>query len=165
MRGQPHIGPIQQRSVSDSFSGRAWRLLGHSDRPWPFWVRPGLTALNFVYGAFVAPEKPAGFGSPRVSAAAGHPFPFVAAIGTVPSVLGLANFRFFFLQLAAQMLQSTWVLFTEYRFAWTERDVGLSLAMVGLVFGLVQGGPDTDRDSKTRRAAVDLYRSRFLYRG
>ncbi len=54
-------------------------------------------------------------------------------------MVGLAT-SFFFLQLGAQMLQSTWVLFTEYRFAWTERDVGLSLAMVGLVFGLVQGG-------------------------
>jgi MFS transporter, DHA1 family, tetracycline resistance protein len=32
------------------------------------------------------------------------------------------------------------VLFTTYRFGWTEAQNGLSLALVGLMFGLVQGG-------------------------
>jgi DHA1 family tetracycline resistance protein-like MFS transporter len=114
-------------------------LLGQYGPRVPFWVAAGLTAMNFVYGAFVLPESLPASNRRAFSTRAANPFRSLLRLGRFPSVLGLAT-AFFFLQLAAQMLQSTWVLFTEYRFAWTERDVGLSLAMVGLVFGLVQGG-------------------------
>jgi DHA1 family tetracycline resistance protein-like MFS transporter len=42
--------------------------------------------------------------------------------------------------MAQQVLQSTWVLFTTYRFNWTELDNGLSLSVVGVTAAVVQGG-------------------------
>ena len=36
--------------------------------------------------------------------------------------------------------RSTWTYATMERFAWTQRDVGMSLAFVGLVVAIVQGG-------------------------
>jgi len=41
--------------------------------------------------------------------------------------------------LAQNALQSTWVYYTGYRFDWGPGDVGISLAVVGLTAGLVQG--------------------------
>jgi DHA1 family tetracycline resistance protein-like MFS transporter len=42
--------------------------------------------------------------------------------------------------LAAQAVQSNWSFFTIHRFQWSEGMVGISLAVVGLLVGLVQAG-------------------------
>jgi MFS transporter, DHA1 family, tetracycline resistance protein len=42
------------------------------------------------------------------------------------------------MNLAARMLESTWVLFTGYRFGWGAFEIGVSLAVFGLVFAGVQ---------------------------
>jgi DHA1 family tetracycline resistance protein-like MFS transporter len=41
---------------------------------------------------------------------------------------------------AAVMLQSTWVLYTTFRFDWTPRDNGIALFCVGLAAVVVQAG-------------------------
>jgi DHA1 family tetracycline resistance protein-like MFS transporter len=41
--------------------------------------------------------------------------------------------------LAHQSLPSMWALYTEYRYAWSRRDVGLSLALVGVCAAIVSG--------------------------
>ena len=43
------------------------------------------------------------------------------------------------MNLAARMLESTWVLFTGYRFGWGAFEVGVSLAVFGLIFAGMQG--------------------------
>jgi DHA1 family tetracycline resistance protein-like MFS transporter len=47
---------------------------------------------------------------------------------------------FFLIYLAAQAVQGNWNFFTIYRFNWSEKMVGISLAVVGLLVGGVQGG-------------------------
>lgn len=47
---------------------------------------------------------------------------------------------FFFIYLASQSVNSVWNYFTMYEFSWTEKQVGFSLAVVGLLVGIVQGG-------------------------
>jgi DHA1 family tetracycline resistance protein-like MFS transporter len=42
--------------------------------------------------------------------------------------------------LAQLMLQTTWVLFTHFRFGWGTRENGFALFCVGLVAAVVQGG-------------------------
>src|SRR5208283_4506147 len=42
--------------------------------------------------------------------------------------------------LAHQALQSVWVLYTEYRYGWNQRSIGLSLAVVGVCAAIVSGG-------------------------
>ena len=43
-------------------------------------------------------------------------------------------------RLAHDSLPSTWVLYTTYRFNWTEFEVGMSLAAVGIMYVVVSGG-------------------------
>ena len=47
---------------------------------------------------------------------------------------------YFLMHLAHQVLPSTWVLYTSYRYHWTVGQTGLSLALVGLTAAIVQGG-------------------------
>ena len=47
---------------------------------------------------------------------------------------------FFLIYLAAQAVQSNWSFFTEHVFSWTKRQIGYSLAIVGLLVGGVQAG-------------------------
>jgi DHA1 family tetracycline resistance protein-like MFS transporter len=49
-------------------------------------------------------------------------------------------FCLFFIYLAAYAIQGNWNYFTEYRFHWSPKMIGLSLAVVGLLVATVQGG-------------------------
>jgi len=49
-------------------------------------------------------------------------------------------FSFFLIYLGAQSVQGNWNYFTIYRFHWTDKMVGLSLAVVGVLIGGVQAG-------------------------
>jgi DHA1 family tetracycline resistance protein-like MFS transporter len=63
-------------------------------------------------------------------------------------------------------LQSIWVLFTDYRFDWGPREVGISLAVVGLAAALVQGGltgPIVARLGEPRAIVLGLSVSAFTY--
>jgi DHA1 family tetracycline resistance protein-like MFS transporter len=42
--------------------------------------------------------------------------------------------------LAHQSLISIWVLYTEYRYAWSRQTVGISLAVVGVCSAIISGG-------------------------
>ena len=54
-------------------------------------------------------------------------------------MLGLAA-TYFLLSLGHQVFPATWVLYTGHRFGWDTREAGLSLALVGVMAMIVQGG-------------------------
>ena len=54
-------------------------------------------------------------------------------------MLGLTE-TYFLLSIAHQVFPSTWVLYTGYRYSWTPKEVGFSLAIVGVMAAIVQGG-------------------------
>jgi DHA1 family tetracycline resistance protein-like MFS transporter len=56
-----------------------------------------------------------------------------------PVVLGLTG-TFFLIHLAQESIHSTWVLYTGYRYHWSSGQVGISLAIVGIMAAIVQGG-------------------------
>jgi DHA1 family tetracycline resistance protein-like MFS transporter len=68
-----------------------------------------------------------------------NPVSSLGALGRYPIVLGLAAV-ITLERLAHDSLPSTWVLYTTYRFNWTELDNGLSLALVGVMYAIVSGG-------------------------
>ena len=113
-------------------------LLGGLDPRLPFWVAALLGLANTLYGFFVLPES-----LPKERRA---PFRWTSAnpIGGLHLLrsnrtlagLSLANF---FAQLAHVVLPSTFVLYATYRYGWTVRTVGLTLAMVGVCAMVVQG--------------------------
>ncbi|TAD86810.1 MAG: MFS transporter [Bacteroidetes bacterium] len=114
-------------------------LLGSFGPRVPFMVAAGLCLINALYGYFVLPE----------SLAVQHRRPFqwrkanpVASLlhlkkhkGIAPLILVMV-----LLYIAGHAVQSNWSFFGIERFKWNEKMIGISLGVVGLLVGLVQGG-------------------------
>jgi DHA1 family tetracycline resistance protein-like MFS transporter len=113
-------------------------LLGHSDPRLPFWVAAGLSLANFLYGTFVLPESLAPGKRTPFKVKAANP---VGALGLIRRA-GLTRYATikFLNDLAHVVLPSTFVLFATFRFGWGAREVGLTLAGVGIGSLIVQGG-------------------------
>lgn len=105
----------------------------------PFYAAAGLCLLNALYGYFILPESLAKENRRPFQWAKANPFGSLQFLRKTPGIGGLA-FCFFLIYMAAQAVQGNWNFFTIYRFGWTEGMVGISLAVVGLLVGAVQGG-------------------------
>ncbi|MEZ4869832.1 MAG: TCR/Tet family MFS transporter [Caldilineaceae bacterium] len=114
-------------------------LLGGYGLRVPFLVVAGITLLNWLYGYFVLPESLQPENRREFSWARANPVGSLSGLAQYPIVLALAG-TLVLSNLAQFGLQSTWVLYTEYRFGWNVGAVGLSLAVVGLSAMIVQGG-------------------------
>lgn len=131
----------------------------------PFFVAGGLTLINWAYGWFVLPESLAPENRRAFSWSRSNPVGALFALRRFPALMGLVT-CYFIAVLAHQVYPSIWVLYTTYRYGWTELQTGLSLAAVGVMAGMVQGGL-TKRvvawlgEQKTVRYCLTL--SIFLY--
>lgn len=105
----------------------------------PFYAAAGLCLLNALYGYFVLPESLSVANRRKFEWKRANPFGSLKFLRRTPAIGGLA-LCFFLVYLAAQAVQGNWNFFTIYRFNWTEKLVGISLAVVGLLVGLVQAG-------------------------
>jgi MFS transporter, DHA1 family, tetracycline resistance protein len=114
-------------------------LLGNVGLRIPFLVVAGITLLNVLYGYFVLPESLSLENRRAFSWGRANPVGSLTQLGRYPIALALAS-TIVLTNLAQNALQSTWVYYTGYRFDWGPGDVGISLAVVGLTAGLVQGG-------------------------
>ena len=114
-------------------------MLGEINLQLPFYVAAGLCAANFVYGYIAVPESLPPERRSAFSAAKINPFAslikLVRRVDVRPVVIVYALTSF-----AQMMLQSTWVLYTEFRFGWSPGDNGLALFCVGLSAAVVQAG-------------------------
>ncbi len=144
------ISPPEKRAANFGIIGAAFGLgfiagpavgglLGNHDLRLPFLVAAGMTLVNWLYGWFVLPESLAPENRRPFSWARANPLGSLAALGRVRIVAGL-SVSFFLLKLSEYSLHATWVLYTGYRYGWTSGQVGLSLATVGLMAAIVQGG-------------------------
>jgi MFS transporter, DHA1 family, tetracycline resistance protein len=114
-------------------------VLGDIDLRLPFIVAGGLTLLNWLYGWFILPESLAPENRRAFSWGRANPVGSLLALRRHPVALALAG-TYFLINVAHQVFPSTWVLYTSYRYHWSSREVGASLAIVGLMAGIVQGG-------------------------
>ena len=114
-------------------------LLGAIDLRLPFFVASGLALLNTCYGYFVLPESLAPENRRPLSLSALNPFAALLGLGTMKNISGLVVVVLF-ATLAQLILQSTWALYTAFRFGWGPRNTGLTLFLVGFVAVSVQGG-------------------------
>lgn len=114
-------------------------LLGDVNLRLPFYAAAALSALNFVYGYLVVPEslpaeRRAPFALSRI-----NPFAALLRLARRTDIRGLV-IVFTLMTFAQMMLQTTWVLYTTFRFDWTPRDNGIALFCVGVAAVVVQAG-------------------------
>ncbi len=114
-------------------------LLGDINLHLPFYIAAGLSAANVIYGYLAVPES--------LPAAQRAPFklskinPFAALLKLVRRVeLRGLIVAFALMTFAQVMLQTTWVLYTNFRFGWSPRENGIALFCVGLCAAVVQAG-------------------------
>lgn len=105
----------------------------------PFYAAAGLCLLNALYGYFVLPESLSKENRRPFDWRKANPFGSLQFLRKTPAIAGLAV-CYFLIYLAAQAVQGNWNFFTIYRFNWSEKMVGISLAVVGLLVGGVQAG-------------------------
>jgi DHA1 family tetracycline resistance protein-like MFS transporter len=92
-----------------------------------------------LYGFFILPES---LPKERRAKSAWHmanPLGSLTLLRSHPELAGLSAAMTLF-YLAHNALPSVFVLYTEYRYGWNERDVGLSLTVVGVCAAAVSGG-------------------------
>ena len=114
-------------------------ILGGIDLRLPFFAAAGLALVNWLYGFFVLPESLLPENRDEFRWAKANPVGSVAVLRSYPLVAGLA-FSFIFMVLAQRGLETVWVLYTGHKFGWDAQANGLSLALVGIMATIVQGG-------------------------
>ncbi len=142
-------------------------LLGSIDLRLPFFASAGLALVNWLYGFFVLPESlpPEKRGAFRWRKA--NPVGSLHVLRSYPLVAGLTA-AFVFVILAQRGLETVWVLYTGHKFGWDERANGLSLALVGIMSAIVQGGlvqPVIKRIGERRAVLYGLVIAVFTFLG
>lgn len=144
------ITPPHKRAAAYGMVGAAFGLgfvigpvlggvLGEINIRLPFYVAGGLTLINWMYGMFVLPESLPKERRSRISLSRLNPVGAFGVLWRYPTVAKLAA-SLFLLNMAQFGLHATWVLYTGHRYGWSARQVGLSLAVVGIGAAIVQGG-------------------------
>lgn len=144
------VTPVEKRAAGFGMIGAAFGigfvlgpavggLLGASDPRLPFWVAGGLALANAAYGYFVLPESLPPDQRKPFSWRNANPMGSLQLLRRYPGLMGLASVSLLN-HLAHHVLPSVFVLYVGYRYDWNPRDTGLSLAAVGIINVIVQGG-------------------------
>ncbi|HEU4606484.1 MAG TPA: TCR/Tet family MFS transporter [Chitinophagaceae bacterium] len=113
-------------------------LLGSFGPRVPFVVAACLTLLNWLYGYFILPESLSPENRRAFSWKRVVPGRALIQLKRFPAMAGLI-IAYFLIYLAAYAVQSTWSYYGMEKFNWHEKEVGISLGVIGLMVGLVQG--------------------------
>lgn len=114
-------------------------LLGELGARVPFFVAAGLALLNAAYGYFVLPESLAQEHRRPFEWRRANPLGSLVQLKKYPTVSGLI-ISLILVYIAGHAVQSNWSFFNIERFQWSPKMIGISLGIVGLLVGLVQGG-------------------------
>lgn len=114
-------------------------LLGELGTRIPFFVAAGLALLNCIYGYFVLPESLDKEHRRPFEWRRANPVGSLLQLRKYPAVSGLI-ISMILIYIAGHSVQSNWSFFNIEKFDWTPKMIGISLGIVGLLVGLVQGG-------------------------
>jgi DHA1 family tetracycline resistance protein-like MFS transporter len=104
----------------------------------PFWASAAACLANAAFGWFVLPESLPPERRMAFDWKRANPIGAVRLLATHRELFGLAISNFCG-QVAHQVLPAVFVLYTGYRYGWSETDVGLTLAFVGICSAVTQG--------------------------
>ena len=113
-------------------------LLGHYGARIPFYVASVLCLLNFIYGYFILPESLDETKRRPFEWRRANPIGSLKLLAKHPKISSLV-IALILVYIGLHAVQSNWHFFTMYKFDWSERIVGMSLGVLGLLLGLVQG--------------------------
>ena len=114
-------------------------VLGGVSLRLPFVVAGCLSLADFAFAFFALPESLAPENRKPLNLKYANPVGAVREVGRYSSVLELMAI-FVLATFANRVAEITWVLFTSYRFHWGPTQTGWSLAAVGVMFVVGQGG-------------------------
>ncbi|RYD90960.1 MAG: MFS transporter, partial [Sphingobacteriales bacterium] len=114
-------------------------LLGSFGARVPFMIAAALCLLNALYGYFVLPESLAPENRRRFEWKRANPVGPVLLFRRMPAIMGLIG-ALVLVYIAAHAIQSNWTFFTIEKFGWSEKLIGYSLAMFGLLIAITQAG-------------------------
>ncbi|MEY4803809.1 MAG: hypothetical protein RL331_322 [Bacteroidota bacterium] len=105
----------------------------------PFLVASFFSMANFIYGLIVLKESLPLENRRKFEWKRSNPF------GALQQIKRFEKLKFLFLVsfltiLTTMCVHSTWNFYSMEKFDWTTKEVGVSLAVVGVCFGVVQGG-------------------------
>lgn len=113
-------------------------LLGQFGSRVPFYAAAVLCLLNWLYGYFILPESLDEQHRRPFDWKRANPIGSFKMLTRYPSLNGLVV-SLTLIYIAAHAVQSNWSFFTTYKFNWDSKMIGISLGVVGLLVGLVQG--------------------------
>jgi DHA1 family tetracycline resistance protein-like MFS transporter len=113
-------------------------LLGTVHLRLPFWIAAGLSLTNAIYGVFILPESLPPERRAKKAWHMANPLGALTLLRSHPELGGLAIVTVLY-YLAHQVLPTIFVLSADYRYGWSERTIGLSLAAVGVCVSLASG--------------------------
>jgi MFS transporter, DHA1 family, tetracycline resistance protein len=119
------VGPV----VGGFLGAFGWRI--------PFYFAACCSLINFIYGWFVLPESLPKEKRRELEWSRLNPISSLLRIGNYKSIRWLVM-AFFLLNLGSHAVQSNWSYYGIYKFQWDERMIGISLALVGFLVGVVQ---------------------------
>jgi DHA1 family tetracycline resistance protein-like MFS transporter len=142
--------PPAERAKYFGLNGAAWGmgfivgpvvggLLGGYGARVPFFAAAAFTALNFLIAILVLRETLPTTQRRAFSVHRANVIGALKSLRMIPGAVVLLIVLFFY-QIGHDTLPSTWTWTVMAKFGWTERDVGLSLAALGLGTAIVQGG-------------------------
>jgi MFS transporter, DHA1 family, tetracycline resistance protein len=143
------VSPREKRAANFGLIGMAFGvgfvigpaiggLLGSLDPRLPFWVAAGLCFANLAFGFFALPES--------LSPARRRAFSILRAnpVGALRQFMGIKPVLMLIIagtlfELASHVYPVIWAYYTPERFGWSTADVGLSLAVFGVMIGIGEG--------------------------
>jgi DHA1 family tetracycline resistance protein-like MFS transporter len=142
--------PAEDRAKYFGLNGAAWGmgfifgpiiggLLGAYGARVPFFAAAMFTAINFMIAFFVLRETLPLDKRREFSLRRANVLGALRSINTIPGAAILLIVLFMY-QMGHDTLPSTFTWMTMAKFDWAEREIGLSLAILGLGTAVVQGG-------------------------
>lgn len=106
---------------------------------YPFFLAAFLSLCNFTYGFFVLPESLPPEKRRKFSFHAANPIGAIRFLSQSAGVMRLST-MYLLMMFAQSVFPTTMVLYAGYRFGWGPAQVGVMLAAVGVLSGVVQAG-------------------------
>ena len=143
------ISPPEKRAANFGIIGAAFGLgfsigpalggiIGEIGPRLPFIVAGCLVMLNCLYGFLILPESLKKENRRKFEFKRANPIASMNGLRRSKLIFGMSTAHFIY-NIAHYVFQSVWVLYTGHKLGWSPLDVGISLAVVGIMSAIIQG--------------------------